>query len=56
MRYTFTPPQPKSSAALEGHYCTGVYICVVFVEILAAVDPLGDEFGDFIIDLIDFLL
>ena len=25
MRYTFTPPQPKISAALEGHYCTGVY-------------------------------
>jgi len=25
MRYTFTPPQPKISAALEGHYCTGVF-------------------------------
>jgi hypothetical protein len=24
MRYTFLPPQPKNSAALEGHYCTGV--------------------------------
>jgi transposase-like protein len=25
MRYTFIPPQPKNSAALEGHYCTGAY-------------------------------
>jgi len=25
MRYTFTPPQPKISAALEEHYYTGVY-------------------------------
>ena len=30
MRYTFIPPQPKNSAALEGHYCTGVYNKTLF--------------------------
>ncbi|MDR3604202.1 MAG: DUF5906 domain-containing protein [Syntrophaceae bacterium] len=41
MRYTFIPPQPKNSAALEGHYCTGVYTANYTTMELEA---LGDKF------------
>ncbi len=41
MRYTFTPPQPKSSAALEGHYCTGVYTTKMYEALMANPDWTG---------------
>lgn len=40
MRYTFIPPQPKNSAALEGHYCTGVYTLYLCLEWLNGFDLL----------------
>src|SRR5208337_1776471 len=58
MRYTFTPPQPKISAALEGHYCTGVFTPHNFGLVHVLLYPntqLGPVFGGRVIRRTAFL-